>query len=81
MPTEDGYTLIRKVRRLPVELIRAIPAIALTAFNRPEDRLKSIQSGFQAHIGKPVSAIELTELIIQLTKHIPYQTEDGPRIC
>lgn len=62
MPGEDGYQLIRRVRTMSHEN-RNIPAIALTAFARPEDRRRSILSGFQSHLAKPVEAIELAATI------------------
>ena len=60
MPLEDGYNFIRKVRALPPERGGKIPAVALTAYARAEDRLRVLRSGFQMHMSKPV---ELTELI------------------
>jgi PAS domain S-box-containing protein len=66
MPGMDGYSLIRTVRAQPHERIRMIPAIALTAFARGEDRSRAIQAGFQAHASKPVDPAELTSLIVRL---------------
>jgi PAS domain S-box-containing protein len=60
MPDEDGYELIRKVRALPAEQGGRVPAVALTAYARAEDRLRALRSGYQMHVAKPV---ELTELI------------------
>ena len=60
MPGEDGYELIRKVRALPAEAGGRIPAIALTAYARVEDRLQALRAGYQMHVPKPV---ELAELI------------------
>ena len=54
MPGEDGYSLLRRVRALPPERGSDVPAIALTAFARPEDLRKAIDAGFQLHIVKPV---------------------------
>jgi len=51
---EDGYTLIRKVRALHSPAISSIPAAALTAFARNEDRMQALQAGFQLHLAKPV---------------------------
>lgn len=67
MPDEDGYSLIRKVRALPNEQHRAIPAIALTAFTRAQDRMRALSSGFQSHVSKPVEPDELTTVIASLT--------------
>jgi PAS domain S-box-containing protein len=60
MPDEDGYELIRKVRALPAAQGGRVPAVALTAYARAEDRLHALRSGYQMHVAKPV---ELTELI------------------
>ena len=55
MPEEDGYSLMRRVRMLSPEEGGSIPAIALTAYTRIEDRRKALAAGFTAHVGKPVS--------------------------
>jgi len=69
MPLEDGYSLIRKVRQLSAEQGGEIPAIALTAYARAEDRMKAIASGFQMHISKPVEPAELVTVVASLAKH------------
>jgi PAS domain S-box-containing protein len=66
MPNEDGYELIRRIRKLSSEQGGAIPAIAVTAFVRREDRLRALQEGFQAHVGKPVEPDALRTLVAQL---------------
>jgi signal transduction histidine kinase/ActR/RegA family two-component response regulator len=69
MPEEDGYSFMRKVRSWERETEPEhlqIPAIALTAYARAEDRQKSLDSGFQAHVSKPVEPVELTKLIANL---------------
>ena len=68
MPGEDGYSLIRKVRALSAEQGGKIPAVALTAYARTEDRLKVLRSGFQIHLTKPVEPIELVTVIASLCK-------------
>ncbi|NUP07731.1 MAG: response regulator [Polyangiaceae bacterium] len=50
---EDGYSFIRKVRGRPAERGGAIPAVALTALAKPEDRVQSLRAGFQLHLAKP----------------------------
>ncbi|MCA1555963.1 MAG: PAS domain S-box protein, partial [Acidobacteria bacterium] len=60
MPGEDGYTLIRKIRSLPPERGGKIPAAALTAYARAEDRMRALLAGFQLHVPKPVEPAELT---------------------
>jgi signal transduction histidine kinase len=65
MPGEDGYSLIARVRQLTPEGVR-VPAIALTAFARADDRRKAMLAGFQMHISKPVEPGELTAAIASL---------------
>jgi len=66
MPGEDGYMLIRKVRALPPEQGGKTPAVALTAFSRPEDRIRSLVAGFNIHVTKPVDPAELTAIVASL---------------
>jgi CheY-like chemotaxis protein len=66
MPEENGYTLIRRIRRLP-EPVGKIPAIALTAYGRSEDRIRALEAGFQMHVAKPVEPTELMMVIASLT--------------
>lgn len=60
MPDEDGYGLIEKIRLLEADESDNIPAVAITAYAKEEDREKALSSGFQIYLAKPV---ELTELI------------------
>jgi CheY-like chemotaxis protein/anti-sigma regulatory factor (Ser/Thr protein kinase) len=66
MPEEDGYTLISKVRALSPEQGGLIPAAALTAYARAEDRTRSLMSGFQIHLPKPVEPAELAAVVANL---------------
>ncbi len=59
MPGVDGYDLIRRVRKLPSDRGGKIPAIALTAYTRTEDRLQSLRAGYDMHVPKPVELAEL----------------------
>ena len=63
MPDEDGYDLIRLLRALPLECGGKVPAIALTAYARVEDRLKALRAGFQMHVPKPVELVELVTIV------------------
>jgi CheY-like chemotaxis protein len=63
MPIEDGYSLIRRVRELAPDRGGKIPAIALTAYAREEDRVLALNAGFQMHLSKPVEPDELLEAI------------------
>jgi CheY-like chemotaxis protein len=64
MPDEDGYALMRRVRSLSPEAGGKIPAIALSAYSRDEDRQRSLAAGFQAHLAKPVEPNELLEALL-----------------
>lgn len=68
MPDEDGYDLIKKVRRLVSNKNKRIPAVALTAYTRTEDRVRALDAGFQTHIAKPVEPVELIAVIVSLAK-------------
>ncbi len=69
MPDEDGYELIRKVReKEKAKNLKRIPAVALTAYARVEDRLRALSSGFQMHIPKPVEPAELAAVVASLTE-------------
>jgi signal transduction histidine kinase/ActR/RegA family two-component response regulator len=66
MPDEDGYSLIANVRSLEQESGGQIPAIALTAHARVEDRMRALSAGYQMHIAKPVEPAELVVVIASL---------------
>jgi signal transduction histidine kinase/ActR/RegA family two-component response regulator len=67
MPGEDGYSLIRKIRALTAEAGGTIPAIALTAYGRPQDRVRSLAAGFNEYVAKPVNPAELTGIVAGVT--------------
>ncbi|HWW80162.1 MAG TPA: ATP-binding protein [Steroidobacteraceae bacterium] len=67
MPGMDGYALIQQVRALSPPMGR-IPAIAVTAYARAEDRQRSLLAGYQMHISKPLEAPELIAAIASLLK-------------
>ncbi|RCJ25692.1 histidine kinase [Nostoc sp. ATCC 43529] len=66
MPQENGYSLIRKLRSQSPELGGNIPAAALTAYARAEDRMRAIQEGYQLHLPKPVEPAELATVVASL---------------
>jgi PAS domain S-box-containing protein len=68
MPGEDGYSLMRRLRAAPIAECR-VPAIALTAYARPEDRQHALDSGYQAHLTKPVERYQLLEAVADLVPH------------
>jgi signal transduction histidine kinase/ActR/RegA family two-component response regulator len=65
MPNLDGYELLRAIRRGD-DIEKGPPAIALTAFTRPEDKETALSSGFDAHLAKPVNLLRLEELAKEL---------------
>jgi PAS domain S-box-containing protein len=66
MPQTDGYAFIRRVRARDGAR-GAVPAIALTAYARPEDAERAVRAGFQQHLAKPVDADELVEAVRRWT--------------
>jgi PAS domain S-box-containing protein len=68
MPGKDGYQLIREVRALAASHGGKIPAIALTAFVRPEDKMKATKAGYQTHLSKPVESQELVSTVRALAR-------------
>lgn len=66
MPGEDGYQLIRTLRGFS-DARRAIPALALTAYARSEDKSRALEAGYQRHLAKPFLAASLLEAVLKLT--------------
>ena len=66
MPDFDGYQLIRKIRSMHASESRNIPAIALTAYARADDRQRALLAGYQMHVAKPVEPRELIAGIASL---------------
>jgi CheY-like chemotaxis protein len=62
MPEMDGYEFIREVRKQGI----TTPALACNAYVRPEDRIRSAQSGYQSHLGKPVEMKQLLAVLANL---------------
>ncbi|MGE0157789.1 MAG: PAS domain S-box protein [Gemmatimonadales bacterium] len=76
LPEMDGYELIRKVRGSEPGRGAGIPAIALTAYARPDDRSRAFRAGFQAHLAKP---IEPTDLVAAIVRLVPPSRARAPR--
>jgi CheY-like chemotaxis protein len=68
MVESDGFELIRRVRESGDPRVRDIPAAALTAYARAEDRMKALQAGFQMHLAKPVDPAELIIAVATLAR-------------
>jgi PAS domain S-box-containing protein len=66
MPGEDGMSLLRRARGVMTLRGRRLPALALTAYGRSEDRIRALAAGFNLHIGKPVSPAELVLAVASL---------------
>ncbi len=82
MPGADGYALIHKLREMEEQRGGHIPAVALTAYTRVEDRLRSFSSGFQMHVAKPIEPAELLTIVASLTGRLAkqrslYRVNDG----
>jgi CheY-like chemotaxis protein len=76
MPTEDGYSLIRKIRTCPVDHGGHTPAIALTAYAGDANRQRALEAGFQKHMTKPADPNELARAILSLSKGCASQNVD-----
>jgi CheY-like chemotaxis protein len=68
MPEMDGFEFIARVRSSPNAGVRDLPAAALTAFARSEDRTKALRSGFEMHLAKPVDPGELVASVATLVR-------------
>ena len=67
MPGEDGYGLIRRLRAHPEPRLRDLPAVALSAFARSEDKTRALEAGFQTHLPKPTEPADLVGAVLALT--------------
>ena len=78
MPHVDGFQFIDRVRRHPNARVREVPAAALTAYARSEDRMKALRAGFQIHLAKPIDPGELVTTIAALAKRfMPTRPDEG----
>jgi CheY-like chemotaxis protein len=68
MPGEDGYALVRRVRASETASSARLPAVALTAYARVEDRVKALAAGFDMHVAKPVEPDELLSAVASLAE-------------
>jgi CheY-like chemotaxis protein len=77
MPGEDGYALLRRLRQGADPWARQIPALAVSAYAREEDRIRSLAVGFQMHITKPFEPLDLTAAVSHLLRRAPGITEEA----
>ena len=68
MPDVDGFQLIERIRRHPRTEVRALPAAAVTAYARSDDRMNALRAGFHMHLPKPIDPAELVTTIAALAK-------------
>jgi hypothetical protein len=66
MPGQDGYELIGRIRSRGSERGGNIPAVAVSAYSRTEDRIRALSAGFQMHLPKPVDPEELVATVASL---------------
>ena len=78
MPVVDGYQLIDRVRRHRNPRVRELPAAALTAYARPDDRMKRAPAGFHIHLAKPIDPAELVTTIAALANRFIARRGDRP---
>ena len=76
MPVQDGYAFIAEARRHGIQT----PALALTAFARPEDRAQSLSNGYQEHLSKPVQMGELLATVAALAQKGVSLIQDDHRV-
>jgi CheY-like chemotaxis protein len=79
MPDEDGYSLIGRVRSLG-SARAALPALALTAYARAEDRTQALRAGFNMHLAKPIDPGELLVVIETLVRNRPSSSQLPPPV-
>jgi PAS domain S-box-containing protein len=72
MPHMDGFELLRRVRELGMERGGMVPAIALTAFARSEDRTRALRAGFLVHVSKPVAPAELVATVASVARRVDH---------
>lgn len=68
MPDEDGYGLIERIRTMEKDYANSIPAVAITAYAKDEDRERALSSGFQLYLAKPVELTELISVVAQAAR-------------
>jgi CheY-like chemotaxis protein len=70
MPHVDGFQLIEQVRAHHNPVVRRVPAAALTAYARSDDRVKALRAGFQIHLAKPIDPAELVTAVAALARRV-----------
>ncbi len=78
MPDIDGYALMRQIRALPPERGGQVPAVALTAYAREQDRKRAIDAGYQLHLSKPIEINQLSASVAHLINNDSGRVIDKP---
>jgi CheY-like chemotaxis protein len=78
MPRVDGFQLIERVRNHHNPLVRRVPAAALTAYARSDDRVRALRAGFQIHLAKPIDPPELVAAIAALAQRFGSEGAGDP---
>jgi CheY-like chemotaxis protein len=77
MPLVDGFQLLSRMRAHHNPLVRRVPAAALTAYARSEDRVKALRAGFQIHLAKPIDPTELVTAVAALARRFGPEPESA----
>jgi signal transduction histidine kinase/CheY-like chemotaxis protein len=77
MPADQGYSMIRQIRALPKDRGGSLPAAALTAYARSDDRGKALAAGYQTYVSKPIKPSELIAAIASLAGQRYNQTRSS----
>ncbi len=78
MPRVDGFQLIERIRGHRSPLVRHVPAAALTAYARSDDRVRALRAGFQIHLAKPIDPAELITAVGALARRFgPERSDTG----
>ena len=77
LPEMDGYQLIEQIRKMDVATGGAIPAVALTAFARSEDRTRALRAGYQTHLAKPIESTELVATVASFAELVNARRRDA----
>jgi len=71
MPVQDGYQLIEEIRALELGQAKTLPAVAITAYAREEDRRRALAAGYQSYLPKPIEPAELIAVVAELMSEPP----------
>ena len=76
LPEMDGYQLMEQIRKMDVAKGGGIPAVALTAFARSEDRTRALRAGYQTHLAKPIESTELIATVASFAELVNARRPD-----